>query len=138
MNRNIMTEADLTRAVEAGERRMATGFRAADVRFDAARDIVELTMVDGWGLFFLRTAIEEFRDVGPEDMRKLEVSPAGMGLELDDLDIHVSIHGLVTSVIPPQMMAKFLGQRGGEATSPSKKQSARENGKKGGRPRKAA
>ncbi len=138
MSKNIVTEADLAHAVEAGERRMATEFRAADVRFDETRELVELTMVDGWGLFFQRADIEEFRDVGPSEMKKLEISPAGMSLDLDDFDIHISVHGLVTSFISPHLMAKSLGRRGGESTSPSKKQSARENGKKGGRPRKVA
>lgn len=32
--------------------------------------------------------------------------------------------------------AQLLGQRGGQATSDAKAQAARENGKKGGRPRK--
>lgn len=138
MNKDVITEADLARAVEAGEHRMAAEFRAADVRFNETRNVIELTMIDGWGLFFRYTDIEEFRDVSPEDMKKLEISPAGMGLELDALDIHVSIHGLVTAFISPHLMAKSLGRRGGETKSPAKKQSARKNGKKGGRPKKVA
>lgn len=133
-----ISQEELDRAVEAGRARMDAEFRAKSVRYDAARDVVELTMIEDWGLVFRRADILEFRDVAPKDMEKIEVSPAGMGLEIDDLDIHIGINGLVTSFISPHLMAKSLGRRGGGVRSEAKQASARENGKKGGRPRKLA
>lgn len=39
-------------------------------------------------------------------------------------------------VIPDDVLASYLGKKRGSATSEAKANSARENGKKGGRPRK--
>jgi len=54
-----LSDDELAQAVEAGRTRMATEFRADSVRYDPVRDAVELTMVDGWGLVFLRSAVDE-------------------------------------------------------------------------------
>lgn len=137
MSGNRITDEDLTRAVAAGRQRMATEFRASAVRYDAGRDAVELTMVDGWGLVFLRSAVAELAAVPFDDMGKLEISPVGTGLLLDDRDIHINVHGLVTGFISPHLMASTLGRKGGSTSSAAKTRSSRENGKKGGRPRKA-
>ncbi|MDA8232699.1 MAG: DUF2442 domain-containing protein [Magnetospirillum sp.] len=136
MSENRVGDEDLARAVELGRQRMATEFRAASVRYDAARDTVELSMVDGWGLVFERRAVSQFAEVPPEEMARLEVSPVGTGLLLDARDIHVNVHGLVTSFISPHLMASTLGRKGGASSSDAKKRSSRENGRKGGRPKK--
>jgi hypothetical protein len=64
------------------------------------------------------------------------ISPVGSGLMLDDHDIHINVHGLVTGFISPHLMASTLGRKGGSTLSDAKTRSSRENGKKGGRPRK--
>ncbi|MBF0306117.1 MAG: DUF2442 domain-containing protein [Alphaproteobacteria bacterium] len=138
MKHDPVTDSDLDRAVQAGQRRMANEFRASAVRFDVERDIVELAMEGGWWLAFRRADVAEFADVDPVDMAKIELSPAGMGIEIEARDIHVGVHGLVSSFISPHLMASSLGRLGGGATSDAKRRSARENGKKGGRPRKVA
>lgn len=138
MKHDPVTESDLDRAIEAGQRRMASEFRAAAVRFDVERDVIELTMEGGWWLAFRRADVVEFAGIDPVDMTKLELSPAGKGIEIDERDIHVGVHGLVSSFISPHVMASSLGRLGGGTTSAAKKRSARENGKKGGRPRKVA
>ena len=137
MSGNHITDEGLALAVEAGRRRMATEFRASAARYDADRDAVELTMVDGWGLVFLRSAVPELAGIPSSDMGKLEISPVGTGLMLDDHDININVHGLVTGFISPHLMASTLGRKGGSTSSDAKTRSSRENGKKGGRPRKA-
>ena len=132
-----VTNEELSLAAEAGRRRMATEFRAGSVRYDPARDAIELTMVDGWGLVFLRSAVAELADIPSQDMGKLDISPAGTGLMLDDHDVHINVHGLVTGFISPHLMASTLGRKGGSASSDAKARSSRENGRKGGRPGKS-
>jgi len=137
MSDTQISDDELAQAVEAGRRRMATEFRADSVRYDPARDAVELTMVDGWGLVFLRSAVDELAAIPAHDMTKLEISPVGTGLLLDDHDIHINVHGLVTGFISPHLMASALGRKGGSASSAAKARSSRENGRKGGRPGKS-
>jgi hypothetical protein len=126
MNRNRVSDDDLARAVETGRQQMATEIRAHAVRYDPASDTVELSMVDRWGLVFERSSVKEFADVGPDEMGDLELSPVGTGLMLDVLDIHINVHGLVTSFISRCLMASALGRKGGATSSDAKKCSSRE------------
>jgi hypothetical protein len=94
MNGIQVTNEELSQAVEAGRRRMATEFHACSVRYDPARDAIELTMVDGWGLVFLRSAVAELAEIPSQDMGNLEISPMGTGLMLDAHDIHIKAPSL--------------------------------------------
>jgi hypothetical protein len=136
MSRIRISDSDLDRAVNVGRERMASEVRAHAVRYDPARDTIEMSMVDGWGLVFERRSVREFADVTPDEMAGLELSPIGTGLMLDSRDIHINVHGLVTSFMSPRLMASALGRKGGATSSEAKRQSSRENGKRGGRPRK--
>ncbi len=66
--------------------------------------------------------------------------PDGSAIELEDRDIQISVHGLMTAilpgVIPARTVAAIFASRGGKATSAVKRSSAQANGRKGGRPRK--
>lgn len=59
----------------------------------------------------------------------------GFGLHWETLDLEHAEPGLVNGVFGT---AKWMAARAGRATSPAKAAAARENGRKGGRPRKVA
>src|SRR5216684_1451297 len=84
--------------------------------------------------------IGALQDVPTEELGKLEVWPDGSAIELEDRDIHISVHGLMTAVLPAMLPARsvaaIFASRGGQATSDAKRSSAKTNGRKGGRPRK--
>ena len=73
---------------------------------------------------------------------KLEVWPDGSAIELEDRDIHISVHGLLTAILPAMLpsrsVAAIFASRGGQVTSRAKRKSSRANGRKGGRPRKSS
>jgi hypothetical protein len=64
--------------------------------------------------------------------------PDGSAIELENRDIQVSVHGLLTSVLPAMLPARafaaVFASRGGRSTSAAKRRSARANGRRGGRP----
>jgi hypothetical protein len=130
------TEEELKRAIEAGRKRRARERRASAVRYDPERDAIEIELTDGAGVRLPRRVVDEFRDVPPADMPKLRLSPGGYGIELEDHDINIAVHGLITALATTADMAGALGQIGGAARSEAKRISARANGAKGGRPRK--
>ena len=76
-----------------------------------------------------------------EELSRLEVWPDGSAIELEDRDIHISVDGLMTALLPAMLPARAIAAifagRGGKATSAAKRSSAQENGRRGGRPRKA-
>jgi hypothetical protein len=80
--------------------------------------------------------------VSAEDLAKLEVWPDGSAIEIEDRDIHISVHGLMTAILPVMLpqgaVAAIFASPAGRATSQAKRSSAQANGRKGGRPRKSA
>lgn len=131
------TEDELRHAIAAGRRRRAMERRAVSVRYDANRDAINIELTDGAAVRLPRAMVVEFRDVPPADMATVRVSPAGYGIKLDQHDINISVHGLIGSLATAGDMAAALGKLGGAARSDAKRISARANGAKGGRPRKA-
>lgn len=70
-----------------------------------------------------------------EQLSEATISPSGDGLLWDNLNAHASLTGIVAEAFNLEQWApRLLGQR----TSEAKAAAARENGKKGGRPRRAA
>lgn len=138
MSSKPVSEVDLRRAVAAGRRAGQAELRATKVRYDPKGDRIDLAIGDALRVWLKRNLIAEFAKVPPAAMRKVALSPAGTTLELTPYDIHISIDGLFASLVSPRTLARTMAKRGGSSTSRAKQRSARENGKKGGRPRKVA
>lgn len=104
------------------------------------RDAIEIATNGNAGFLIPRAWSAALQDVPTEDMARLETWPDGSAIALEDRDIHISGHGLMTAILsvmlPPRAAAAVFARRGGRGTSEAKRNSARENGRKGGRPRK--
>jgi len=75
----------------------------------------------------------------PEYLTKIEISPAGFGLHWPQLDTDLYVPALLQGVFGSKSwMARQLGAEGGRSRTVAKIAASRENGRKGGRPRKAA
>lgn len=75
----------------------------------------------------------------PAELMVIEISLDGMGLHWSALDADLYVPGLLGSVFgSKRWMAAQLGAMGGRARSKAKTASSRENGRRGGRPRKKA
>ena len=133
--------AGLAVALAAGQVDVDTEIRAQAVRYVADRDSIELVTTRHAGFLIPRHWISALQDVPIEDLAKLEIWPDGSAIELEDRDIHISVDGLMTAVLPAMLptrtVAAIFASRGGRATSDAKRSSAQKNGHKGGRPRKA-
>jgi len=87
-----------------------------------------------------RQWIGALQDVPTGELSKLEVCPDGSAIELEDRDIQISVHRLLTAILPAMLpsrsiAAAIFASRGGQATSREKRKSSRTNGRMGGRPR---
>jgi hypothetical protein len=142
MTTQEITEQDITRALDAGRHEAEAEFRASAVRYLPDRDAVEIVTTRDAGFLIPRRWIGALAGLSPEQLAGLEIWPDGSAIELGDMDIQVSVHGLLTQALPAMLPARALAalfaSRGGQSTSDAKKTSARENGRKGGRPRKSA
>ena len=142
MTQHLITDAEYAAALVAGQAAAEAEVRAQGVRYVPDRDAIEIVTARNAGFLIPRQWIGALHDVPTEDLAKLEIWPDGSAIELEDRDIHISVHGLMTAILPamlpPRAVAAIFASRGGKATSDAKRSSAQTNGRKGGRPRKAA
>ena len=142
MSEHQITDAEYAAARAAGRTEAESEIRAQAVRYIPDRDAIEIVTTRDSGFLIPRRWIGALQDVPAEDLAKLEIWPDGSAIELEDRDIHISVDGLMTAILPamlpPRAVAAIFASRGGRATSDVKRYSAQANGRKGGRPRKAA
>jgi hypothetical protein len=82
---------------------------------------------------------EGLAEAAPESLSEIEITPAGLGLHWPRLDVDLYVPALLQGVFgSKRWMAQQLGAEGGRARTDAKAAAARTNGRKGGRPRKAA
>ena len=133
-----LTDAALRRA-EARMQERRRGPIAVGARYDTTADRVRIELSTGIELGFPPALIEGLGGATPAQLQDIEVAPAGLGLHFPQIDADIYLPGLLEGVLGTRAwMASHLGTAGGKARSPAKATAARENGKRGGRPSKAA
>jgi hypothetical protein len=142
MTKHRVTDGEFAAALAAGQAEAETELRAQSVRYVADRDSIEVVTTRHAGFLIPRSWIGALQDVPIADLAQLEIWPDGSAIELENQDIHISVDGLLTAILPAmlptRMVAALFASRGGKVTSAAKQNSARSNGRKGGRPRKIA
>lgn len=140
MNTKQISRAECAAALAAGRTEAETEIQAQAVRYVSERDAIEIVTNRNAGFLIPRQWIGSLQDVPIEELGNLEVWPDGSMIELEDRDIHISVHGLLTAILPAMLplrtVAAIFASRGGQATSRAKRLSSKVNGRKGGRPRK--
>ncbi|HET7664384.1 MAG TPA: DUF2442 domain-containing protein [Rhodanobacteraceae bacterium] len=132
-----VTAEVLERAIERGKNRKPSGVQAISVRHVPSLKSLLLTFADQSAVSLPVQKYPELADLGPADLKALTVGFGGSALCLDKRDLHISIAGLIAA--SPSLMAMattVVAARHGRSNSEAKRIAARENGKKGGRPRK--
>jgi hypothetical protein len=74
----------------------------------------------------------------PEQLRNYELLGEGTGISFPDLDVDLYVPALIDGVYGNRQWMAQLGKVGGKARTEAKRQAARANGAKGGRPRRTA
>ena len=142
MTRYSITDADYAVALEAGRVAAESEFRAEAARYLADWDAIEVVTVRNGGFVIPRRLIGVLQDVGAADLAGMELWPDGSVIEIEGLDIRLSVDAMVKAalpvLVPARIVAGLFAAQGGAARSEAKAASSRRNGKKGGRPKKAA
>jgi len=107
--------------------------RAVKAWYDAERNLVMFELKNGCVFGFPPRGEDGLENATPEQLARVDPDFwKGEALHWEELDADISVPGLMFHLLNVKAWyAKWLGS----ATSPAKAAAARENGKKGGRPR---
>jgi hypothetical protein len=127
---------------DQAEQRMAAQRQAGyavTARYDRRRARVIVTLNTEVQVSFPVRLAESLAGASPDQLAEIEITPSGLGLHWPKLDADLYVPGLLAGMLgSKRWMAAQLGASGGRVRSTAKTASSRENGRKGGRPRKLA
>ena len=132
-----LTAGEFAAAKARGEARMR-GPRAESAHYDADRDRIILRLTTGVELGFAPHDVDGLQHASVDDLKVIEVEAFGLGIHFPKLDADLYVPALLEGVLgSKRWMAAQLGAAGGRTRSAAKARASRENGKRGGRPRKS-
>ena len=132
----IPSAEELAAARRRGAERDRVEPRAVSARFDARRNALVLALRRGATVAVPIGLLKELRGATRRQLAEARASRFGDAVEFEDLDMHISVKGLMRDLVGLTGAASLLGSEGGKSTSAAKASAARANGKRGGRPRK--
>lgn len=132
----MLTEEEVQAQLDEAYSRPArpAGLLVVQASYDPGRRRVMVEMNNGCTFGFPVDLVPGTRDATPEQLARIDIHD-GEALVWEELDTDTDVRGILLKAFDVKAWAaRYLGS----ATSPAKAEAARENGKKGGRPRKRA
>jgi hypothetical protein len=139
---NELTEENLkeeiARAKTAAKQANASEVRAKSVHYNRSTELVVIKLKNGATFSFPPKLAQGLENATPKQLDDVWLSASGNSIHWESLDADFSIPGLIAGIFGTKTWMSELGRKGGQTTSSAKSTAARENGKKGGRPKKKA
>ncbi len=133
-----VTEREFEEAEARVQAHREAGYAVA-ARYDRRTSRIVVSLSTGVQLAVPVHLVEGLAGASVGDLSEIEISPAGLGLYWPRLDADVYVPGLLQGVFGSRRwMAQQMGMLGGRSRSAAKTAASRENGRRGGRPRKTA
>jgi hypothetical protein len=134
----MVTPEEFRRANRRGRLVRAKGPTAVAVRYDRAEGRIVVELSNGTAFAFPPAEAQGLEHARPADLDAIEITPEGLGLHFPALDADLYVPALAAGITGSERwMAARLGSRGGSSRSAAKVAASRENGRRGGRPRKS-
>lgn len=135
---NPMTDAEFERQLVAANRAGLEAAKqvASKATYDPTSNRIVLDLQHGVTVLLTPDEIEELKHATAEQLSRVRLLPGGLALEWEDLDVDISIPGLLVDLLGTRMLLSEVGKRGKGKSSVAKASASRVNGAKGGRPRK--
>lgn len=133
-----ISESEIKRAEARMQSRLNATPSAVSAHYDRRVSRIVVSLNTGLEIAFPPHLAQGLDHAKPDDLIDIEITPSGLGLHFPRLDADLYLPALLEGVLGSRKwMARQLGSRGGASKTPAKALAARENGKLGGRPRKA-
>ena len=140
----VASDADIDAAIGRGK--LAPSIRVVKATYDESNDEIYIQFDNGARLGLPRKLLQGLTDAKPAQLRTITILGPGTGLQWPKLDVIHYVPGLIDGVFGtrqwmndlPALRARMseLGRMSALVRTPAKVAAARENGKKGGRPKK--
>jgi len=130
-----ITREQIKAANKLGSAAIARGPVARAARYDARRALIVISLEGGCEFSFPTALAEGLTDAPRSKLRKIEISPNGLGLHWPQLDADLYVPALIEGAFGSRRWMQQIGELGGSARSAAKGKASRENGKRGGRPK---
>jgi len=130
-------EAQISKAKTAWVEAASTEPQAESVSFNSRKLLYVIRLTNGAVFSFPAALIREIAEAPVEDLSNVHLSSLGNSIHWEKLDVDFSIPGLIYRLLGTKASMSELARQGGRKVSVVKAKAARENGKKGGRPRKS-
>jgi hypothetical protein len=130
-----VTDEEIAAARERGRIADLMEPRAKAARYDRKSGRIAIDLANGSTFMFPAHLAQGLVDANENDLAQITIKGDGFALHWETLDVGFTVPGLMSGIFGTR---KYMAQLAGRATSASKAAAARENGKKGGRPRKTA
>lgn len=122
-------------ATTRGQKAALSEPHAQNVDYDRVLNRIVLDLDNGTSCAFPTSFVKELADASPEEVNDVSIAGGGTALRWNALDLDLGVVELIAGIYGTRRWMVKLGQRGGRVKSVAKSAAARENGKKGGRPR---
>jgi Protein of unknown function (DUF2442) len=133
-----LVDSQFSAANAAGRALVKRGELAVAVAYVPEGKRLQVELASGIALLVPVARVQGLAGAKPAEVRNVEITSKGLGLYWPRLDLDLSVPDLVAGCFGTKSWMRMLAQHAGRATSKAKAVSSRENGKKGGRPRKTA
>ena len=130
-----ITKDQFKAANARGAAAVARGPIAQAARYDSRRGLIVITLEGGCEFAFPVALAEGLADAPRSKLRKIKISPNGLGLHWPLLDADLYVPGLIEGAFGSRRWMQQIGKLGGSSRSAAKAKASRENGKRGGRPK---
>ena len=129
-------DREIDRALARGRRRALSEPRATRARYERRTGRVVVDLTNGCSFVFPARSLQGLARARDAELTDIEILGSGHGLHWPALDADFTVPGLLMGVFGTRAwMASELARRAGQAKSPAKAAAARNNGRRGGRPR---
>jgi hypothetical protein len=130
-------DEEFDRARRRAGRVQADGRTAKSARYDARAERVVIELNSGVAVAIPVRSIQGLARATDAARRDLKISGGGIGLHWPRIDLDINVRNVLAGVFGNREWMSELARHAGSRTSPAKASASRENGKKGGRPRKS-
>jgi hypothetical protein len=132
------TDGEIDAAIECAKVYEQYRPQATKAAYRPKDDIVAITLSTGVGITIPRKLLQGLEKAAPRDAAKVTLEDYGSSLHWESLDVDHYIPGLISGIYGTRKWMSELGKKGGASRSDAKQGASRENGRKGGRPRKTS